>query len=166
MLGRPYVSLTFCQVKVLTLSLFSSNTTSEECNFQTCLRRFTRDKHAFLTLACQHWTRVERHASDKHSSLLQTLVNYDHENFYNICIRGQCYRTFYDRKLQIFLISQSVCPKLFEPSLMFVGKAGAYQNEAPFMCSTLRQALDLPPNIRVAWKGQTVANTLVYCGNS
>jgi hypothetical protein len=30
--------------------------------------------------------------------------------------------------------------KLFQPSLMFVGKTGAYPSEAPFRCSTLGYA--------------------------
>jgi hypothetical protein len=41
---------------------------------------------------------------------------------------NQCYKTFYCRKLG---------GKLFQPSLMFAGKGGAYLNEAPFQCSTL-----------------------------
>ncbi len=37
-----------------------------------------------------------------------------------------------------FSISLSVCPwQAFQPSLMFVGKAGAYLSEEPFRCSTL-----------------------------
>ncbi len=39
---------------------------------------------------------------------------------------GQFCKTFYDRNLQIFVISLSVCPKLFQPSLIFAGEAGAY----------------------------------------
>ncbi len=30
--------------------------------------------------------------------------------------------------------------KLFQPIVMFVGKAGAYPSEVPFRCSTLGQA--------------------------
>ncbi len=33
--------------------------------------------------------------------------------------------------------------KLFQPSLMFVGKSGAYPSEAPVGCSTLVSAPDL-----------------------
>ncbi len=41
----------------------------------------------------------------------------------------------------------------FHPSLMFSGEDGAYSSEAPFRCSTLGQALALPANIRLGWKG-------------
>jgi hypothetical protein len=38
--------------------------------------------------------------------------------------RGQCCKMFYGSKLQIFVISLVLVPgKLFQPSLMFVGKA-------------------------------------------
>jgi hypothetical protein len=43
--------------------------------------------------------------SNKHSSLLQKLVNHGHKKFYNIVTWGQCYKTFYSRKLQIFVAS-------------------------------------------------------------
>jgi len=51
---------------------------------------------------------------------------------------AQCHKTFYVRKLRIFVISYGACQcKPFQPSLMFVGKAGAYPSEAPFSYSTL-----------------------------
>jgi hypothetical protein len=34
-----------------------------------------------------HWTRLERNAREKHSSLLRALVNYGHEKFYNIGLK-------------------------------------------------------------------------------
>jgi len=37
--------------------------------------------------------------------------------------------------------------KPFQPSLMFAGKAGAYQTKAPF------RLLASPTNIRLSWKG-------------
>jgi hypothetical protein len=47
--------------------------------------------------------------------------------------RGQCYKTFYGRKLRLFLIGGVLVPgKPFQPSLMFADKAGAYLTEAPF----------------------------------
>jgi hypothetical protein len=50
---------------------------------------------------------------------------------------GQCYKTFYGRKLRLFIISYSVFPgNHFQPSLMFACKAGAYSSEVPFRCST------------------------------
>ncbi len=40
---------------------------------------------------------------------------------------GQSYKTFYGRNSLIFVISYSACPwHDLQPSLMFVGKAGAY----------------------------------------
>jgi hypothetical protein len=37
-----------------------------------------------------HYIRLERFASDKHFSLLQTFVNYSHKMFHNIDYRFQC----------------------------------------------------------------------------
>jgi hypothetical protein len=77
-----------------------------------------------------------RLGKDKHSSLLQTLVNYGQREFYNIgpwahfnlislkefnvcsfafllphgISRGLYYKTYYGRHLRIFVINQSVCP--------------------------------------------------------
>ncbi len=39
--------------------------------------------------------------------------------------------------------------KPFQPSLVFEVKAGAYLNEASFMCSTKDRLLALPTNIRI-----------------
>ncbi len=54
----------------------------------------------------------------------------------------------------------------FQPSLMFAGIAGAYQKEAPFMCSTLGLApvVNLT-NIILGWKGLPGTNTLDYYKN-
>ncbi len=35
-------------------------------------------------LTCKHYTRLEKFASDKHSSLLRKFVNYGRKKFYNI----------------------------------------------------------------------------------
>jgi hypothetical protein len=48
-----------------------------------------------------------------------------------------------------------------QPSLMFVGNAGAYLSEAPFWCSSL----GLPTKIRLTWKGLPRTNTLTYYEN-
>jgi hypothetical protein len=45
--------------------------------------------------------------------------------------------------------------KLFQTSLMFVSKAGAYLREAPFRCSIIGLALALPQNIRLAKEKQS-----------
>jgi hypothetical protein len=39
------------------------------------------------------------------TSLQQTFVNYGVKKFYNFGLRGQCYKTFYGRKLRTFVIS-------------------------------------------------------------
>ncbi len=45
-------------------------------------------------------------------------------NLLLIQFRGQCYKTFYGRKLRIFMINIAFAPdKTFQPSLMFAGKA-------------------------------------------
>jgi len=41
----------------------------------------------------------------QHSSLLQKLAIYDRKKFYNIGPSAQCYKTFYIRNLQMFVIS-------------------------------------------------------------
>jgi hypothetical protein len=48
---------------------------------------------------------------------------------------------------------------------MFNSKAGAYLNEAPFVCPTLR-LLALPTNIRLGKKGLPETSTLAYHDNS
>ncbi len=55
--------------------------------------------------------------------------------------RGQCYKTFYCCKLQIFVISQSVHPsKPLQDTIVFAGKARAFPSGIPFRYSTLGQA--------------------------
>ncbi len=50
--------------------------------------------------------------------------------------RDQCYKTFYVRNLQMFVISLCICVwRVFQPILMFASKAGANQSEAP--CSDM-----------------------------
>jgi len=44
-------------------------------------RFFNRVSSYFIN---KHWTKLERLARDKHSSLLRTFVNYDRKLFYNI----------------------------------------------------------------------------------
>jgi hypothetical protein len=51
---------------------------------------------------------------------------------------AQCYKTFFVRNLQIFVISLGVFPgKLFHPSVMIAGMARANLSEALFGCSIL-----------------------------
>ncbi len=55
------------------------------------------------------------------------------KKFYGLDSKGLCSKTFYGSNLRIFVISKGVCPyKPFQPSLMFLGKAGAYPSEARF----------------------------------
>ncbi len=61
-------------------------------------------------------SRLERLGIDKRSSLLQKSVIYGRKKFYNIEPRAQCYKTFYDRNLRIFVISQSVCQRQAFPA--------------------------------------------------
>ncbi len=62
------------------------------------------------------------------------------------------YLTFYIRILLmlVMLASVFVSGKPFQPSLIFLGKAGASPSKAPI---TLRLLLALPTNIRLGWKG-------------
>jgi hypothetical protein len=47
-----------------------------------------------------------------------------HLNLLLIQFSGQCYKTFYGRKLHIFVINKAFAPgKTFQSSLTFVGKA-------------------------------------------
>ena len=55
--------------------------------------------------------------------------------------------------------------KLFQPSLMFVGKAGAYPREERLKVALLGYALALPANIRLGWKSLPGTNALAYCQN-
>jgi len=58
-----------------------------------------------------------------------------------------------------------VSGKLFQRTLMFVGKPRAYPIETPFMCSNLGLSLALPANFILSWKGLPGTNTLVYYEN-
>ncbi len=55
--------------------------------------------------------------------------------------------------------------KLFQPSLMFAGKAEDYPSEAPFWCSTLGYAPALLTNIRLGWNALPGANVIAYFKN-
>jgi hypothetical protein len=69
-------------------------------------------------LTRKHSTRLAKLAIDKHSNLLPAFVDYGGKKFNNIAPganviithrrRGQCYETFFVRKLRIFILSQSV----------------------------------------------------------
>jgi len=76
----------------------------------------------------------------------------------------QCYQTFFDRKLQIFEISDSVCP--CRPSPMFVSKAGAYPRVEHQKGASLDKALALFANISLGWNGFPWTNTLAYYEHS
>jgi hypothetical protein len=41
---------------------------------------------------------------------LRTFLNYGSKKSYNIVPMAQCYKTFYIRNLQMFVLSLSVCP--------------------------------------------------------
>ncbi len=81
---------------------------------------------------------AKRFFSYKHSSLSTRSVSDEDKMLYTFATRmasvsnrlapdstwAQCYKTFYDRNLRIFVIKQRfVLAKPFQPSLMFVRKA-------------------------------------------
>jgi hypothetical protein len=93
----------------------------------------------------KHKTRLERHARDKHSSLLRKSVNYGHEKFYSIGPRCRKVKNYF----------------YFHPNLIFLGKtpnlSGAYydyhlQGQAPALFA----------NLKLGWKRLTLRNTPAY----
>jgi hypothetical protein len=52
-----------------------------------------------------------------------------------------------------------------KPFQLFAGKAGAYLGVEHLKGASIRQALDLPANIRLDWKGFPRTNTLDDNGN-
>jgi hypothetical protein len=54
--------------------------------FASKVKSFTKRGETEIVsgLTHKHWTRLEKIASDKHSSLLRTFVNYEFKKFYNI----------------------------------------------------------------------------------
>ncbi len=70
--------------------------------------------------------------SNKYSSLVQKFVNYREKMFYNIDLRGQCYKTFYGRKLRFLVVSQSVYPQQASPAQSIVCGQG---QESTLECS-------------------------------
>ncbi len=69
---------------------------------------FVRNLRIFVLRWSVYQNRLEKLSKDKNSSLLHKLVNYGHRKFHNIGSWAQCYKTFFVRKLRIFVISQSV----------------------------------------------------------
>ncbi len=54
--------------------------------------------------------KLKKKSRDKHSSLFwQSDNDEDESGLHNVDTTGQCYKTFYNRKLQLFIISKSVC---------------------------------------------------------
>ncbi len=50
----------------------------------------------------------------------------------SISTLGSMLQNFFVSNLRFLVISQSVCPRLSEPSLMFAGKTRAYRSKVPF----------------------------------
>ncbi len=71
-------------------------------------------------LTQKNYTKVERPAKDKHSSLLRTFVNYVHTTFYNIGPGVNVINTF---STSMMLRTNNVPGKSLWPSLLFVGVA-------------------------------------------
>jgi hypothetical protein len=94
------------------------------------------------SLARQHLIRLERPTRVKHSSVIGPFENYGRKKFYNTSLCGQCYKTFYCRKLRLFIIS-------------FHNK---HFSGAPLSCRLLAS----PTNIRLGLKGLPWTNTLAY----
>jgi hypothetical protein len=91
---------------------------------------------------------------DKHSCLLWTFVNNGRKKFYNI---GPCtinhftfVINFVSKIARVFVTVRHFCP-----SLIFVGKAGAYPSSKGWL-------LTLTANIKLGWNWLTWTNTLIY----
>ncbi len=115
------------------LFVFSHLTTEQE-RLPTCKTFF---KEFILNIFIKSKKKLLRHFR------LAILKNFRDNIFITFCEcapRGQFYKTFLSVIYGFFVICYSVCPcpgKLFQPSLMFAGKAGAYPSEALFRFSTL-----------------------------
>ncbi len=46
----------------------------------------------------------------KHGEILESIFNLSNVEFCQMKTKGQCYKTFYGRKLRIFKISLHICP--------------------------------------------------------
>ncbi len=57
----------------------------------------------------EHQIRLESTAGDKLYSLIQKFLNYGRKMYHKLGTRCRCYKTFYGRKLRLFIICQSVC---------------------------------------------------------
>jgi hypothetical protein len=59
----------------------------------------------------------------------------DKSKFYSVDTWAQCYKTFSTVIINfLYLAGFFIHGKVFKPSLMFTGKAGAYPSEAPSSC--------------------------------
>ncbi len=66
---------------------------------------FPRDLGIFILSYSVCLTRLEKLASDKHSSLLQKFVNHDKKSFITLGPVAKVIKAFYGRKLRFFIIS-------------------------------------------------------------
>ncbi len=77
-----------------------------------------------LLLTHKHHSRLKMLARGKHSSLLQTLINYGRKTFYNTGPQSQCYETFFVRHLRRGQISKAfVHGNTFQHGHIITGKA-------------------------------------------
>ncbi len=81
-----------------------------------------------FSLPDRYQTKFEVTDTDKRASLLRCYINYCAKAFWNF--KRTLFTNF--RNKLVF-----VPGKPFLPSLMFVGKAGAYPSEASFRCSAI-----------------------------
>jgi hypothetical protein len=91
----------------------------------------------WLALGLMHkdWTRQERPAREKHSSLLRKSVNYGRKKSYNVCPRwGLYYKSFYACNKFSAVVSWCVlyCPNHFHPSLIFAGNSWSLPKRSPW----------------------------------
>ncbi len=54
-----------------------------------------------LALPANIRLKLETLASDKHSSLLRRIVNYDRKKFYNICVPVECHEVSEGKSLEV-----------------------------------------------------------------
>ncbi len=100
----------------------------------------------------------ERIAWDKHSSLLQTFVNYGHKSFITLGSAINITNIFMDENFDWAKYAKALVPRMaFKPSLMFASKARVYLSG-----ETYSRLLAFASNIRLGWKCLPGTNTLAY----
>jgi hypothetical protein len=126
-------------------------------NRYSVLLEFLENSNSHLTMKIflQHWSqKTDRYSRRLHQPVVIILPSPKTK------IRGQSYKTFYDRKLHLLIISWSICLS----SIVLCLQVRLKPTRVKCLSGAHLQGrlLALPTNSRLGWKGLTLSNALTY----